>query len=163
MRRIARRIEDALVTLRPADADGIERRGAAYREQLTALDADYRAGLADCERDIVVTSHEAFGWLVRRYGLRQAGVAGIDPESEPGPERLADLADLVQRTGTTTVFTEDLVSPKVAETLAREAGVHTKTLSPLEGLTGRQRDKGATYVSVMRTNLKKLRAALACG
>lgn len=131
--------------------------------QLDLLDEEFRAGLADCERDVVVTAHEAFGWLARRYGLRQEGIAGIDPDAEPNPQRVADLAELVREEGVTTIFTEDLVSPKVAETLAREAGgVSTEVLSPLESLTAAQREGDDDYVTVMRANLEKLRDALGC-
>ncbi|HEY3238024.1 MAG TPA: zinc ABC transporter substrate-binding protein, partial [Acidimicrobiia bacterium] len=84
------------------------------------------------------------------------------PESEPDPRRLAELAELVRATGTTTVFTETLVSPKVAETLARDAGVTTAVLNPLEGLTKEELDAGETYASVMRDNLNTLVKALGC-
>jgi zinc transport system substrate-binding protein len=163
MRRIAKQIERSLARADPKHAQELAGRARAFDAELVALDADYRTGLAHCARSLIVTSHEAFGWLARRYGLHQKGIAGIDPESEPGAERVAELSDLVHRTGTTTVFTEDLVSPKVADALAREVGVRTATLSPLEGLTDRQREHSATYVSVMRTNLDKLRTALGCG
>jgi zinc transport system substrate-binding protein len=162
MERIVEHVERALAEAAPGAGERFARRATNYRADLAALDADFETGLADCDRNLIVTAHDAFGWLAGRYGLRQEGVAGIDPESEPGPERVAELADLVERTGTTTVFTEELVSPDVAETLAREAGVKTKVLSPLEGLTDRQQENRATYISVMRTNLRKLRAALAC-
>lgn len=133
------------------------------RQKLDALDADYADGLAQCDRAVVVTSHEAFGWLTRRYGLRQQAIAGIDPESEPSPDRLAELADLVRKKGVTTIFTEDLVSPKVAQTLAREAGgARTAVLSPLESLTKAQRARGDDYLDVMRENLSQLRRALGC-
>jgi zinc transport system substrate-binding protein len=162
MRDLVRQLARALTARTPAAAGAIARRAAQYDEQLADLDADYRLGLADCARRVVVTAHDAFGWLARRYDLRVEGIADLDPEAEPGPERIAALTDLVQRTGTTTVFTEDLVSEKVAATLAREAGVRTATLSPLEGLTERQLRRGADYFSVMRTNLERLRAALDC-
>ena len=116
----------------------------------------------DCERDVIVTAHEAFGHLAQRYGLRQEGVAGLSPDAEPDARRIAQLTDLVKRLGVTTVFTEELVSPRIAETLAREAGVHTETLNPLEGLTDRELRRGDDYVSVMDANLAKLQAALAC-
>jgi zinc transport system substrate-binding protein len=109
-----------------------------------------------------VTAHAAFGYLARRYGLAQEAIAGVSPESEPDPRRLAGLADLVRATGTTTVFTETLVSPKVAETLAREVGVTTAMLNPLEGLTADELKAGETYSSVMRDNLETLAGALAC-
>ena len=78
------------------------------------------------------------------------------------PSGSGDLADLVKKLGVTVVFTEDLVSPRIADTLAREADVKTETLNPLEGLTDRQLANGATYVTVMDQNLAKLRTALGC-
>ena len=138
------------------------RNAARVLAELSALDTRYRDGLAHCERDVIVTAHEAFGHLAKRYGLRQEGVAGLSPDAEPDARRIAQLSDLVQRLGVTTVFTEELVSPRIAQTLAREAGVHTETLNPLEGLTDRELRRGDDYVSVMDANLAKLQAALAC-
>ena len=128
----------------------------AFVSELMALDAAYENGLRDCDRRIVVTAHDAFGHLARRYNLENHALTGVSPEAEPDPRRLAELADLVKRTGTTTVFTEELASPKVAEALAREAGVKTDVLDPLE--SGRP----GTYVAKMHENLAKLRAALGC-
>ena len=85
-----------------------------------------------------MTSHEAFGYLADAYGLTQVGILGLSPEAEPDPRRLAELRDLVEREGVTTIFTEELVSPKVAETLANEAGVEVAVLNPLESLTDAQ-------------------------
>jgi zinc transport system substrate-binding protein len=129
---------------------------------LDALDVRFRDGLAHCDRNVIVTAHEAFGHLARRYGLRQEGVAGLSPDAEPDAERIGQLADLVKRLGVTTIFTEELVSPRIADTLAREAGVKTETMNPLEGLTDRELRRGDDYVSVMDTNLAKLRGALGC-
>jgi zinc transport system substrate-binding protein len=134
----------------------------AYQAEIDALDGRYRDGLSDCARDLIVTSHAAFGYLAREYGLRQEAIAGIEPSAEPDPQRLAELADLVQREGVTTIFTEELVSPAVAETLARETGARTAVLNPLEGLTEAEVAAGATYVSVMDDNLDTLSDALGC-
>jgi zinc transport system substrate-binding protein len=108
-----------------------------------------------------VTAHAAFGRLAARYGLRQEAIAGIDPEQDPDPRRLAQLTDLVRRDGVTTVFTEELVSPRVADTLAREAGVSTKVLSPIES-PPRGKTGFAAYAGAMRRNLAALRGALGC-
>jgi zinc transport system substrate-binding protein len=138
-------------------------RTTAVSETLDALHQELETGLSACRRDVIVTAHDAFGWLARRYDLRQEGIAGVDPETEPNPNRIAELADLVEREHVTTIFTEDLVSPKVARTLAREVGgVRVRVLSPLESLTEAQRDRGDDYVDVMRANLRELRAALDC-
>lgn len=131
--------------------------------RLRRLDREYRAGLARCERDLVVVSHAAFGYLTRAYGLRQLALTGLSPEGEPSPRALAGLVRAVRREGATTVFFETLAPPAVARTVAREAGVRTDVLDPLEGLTAEQRRAGADYLSVMRANLRALRRALGCG
>jgi zinc transport system substrate-binding protein len=110
-----------------------------------------------------VTSHDAFGYLAARYGLRQEGVAGLSPDDEPDAARLGDLAQLARDEGVTTVFTEETVSPRIARTLAREAGgLRTQVLSPLESLTKKQRDAKANYFTLMDANLDKIANALGC-
>lgn len=149
-------VEKELAAIDPAGAAGYEQRGAAFQAELAALDNEMRAGLASCQRREIVTAHAAFGYLAGRYDLVQEPITGISPESEPDPKRLADLADLVRAKGVTTVFTEQLVSPRVAQALAREAGVAVAVLDPLEG---RLKDG---YVAAMRANLATLRTALGC-
>jgi zinc transport system substrate-binding protein len=152
-------IEAALVDVDPAGADGDHARADDYRRRLDQLDADYRAGLADCDQRVLVTNHEAFGYLARRYGLEEVGISGLSPDAEPDPRRLSELTDLVKSTGVTTIFTEELVSPKVAETLARETGVKTAVLDTIEGV---KKEGAEDYFSLMRDNLAALRTALGC-
>ena len=124
---------------------------------LDRLDRDYRHGLAHCARKEIVTSHDAFGYLARRYGLEEVGITGISPEAEPSPKRLADVIRTVKRTHATTVFFERLVSPRLADTVAREVGARTAVLDPIEGA-----EPGQTYLTLMRQNLAALRKALGC-
>jgi zinc transport system substrate-binding protein len=159
---IVERVRAALAAADPARAAAFDAGAASYVAELRDLDAAYTQGLADCDRHVIVTAHEAFGRLARRYGLEEIAIAGLSPESEPDPRRLADLAGQLRAKGVTTVFAEALVSPKIAETLAREAGVRTAVLDPIEGLSRRRLDAGATYLSVMRENLAALRLALGC-
>jgi zinc transport system substrate-binding protein len=130
--------------------------------ELRALDRDFARGLAQCRRREIVTAHDAFGYLARRYRLQQVPITGISPEAEPTPQRLEEVVERVKRTEATTVFFETLVSPRLAETVARETGARTAVLNPLEGLTEEQLDRGEDYLSVMRENLAALRAALGC-
>src|SRR5919204_1444782 len=149
--RIVRRIGSVLG--RPA-------RGAALGRRVLALDGEYRSGLAQCKRRDFVTSHAAFGYLAARYGLRQIPITGIDPESEPSPQRLRALIALVRREHVTTVFFERLVSARLAETVARDAHARTAVLDPIEGLTPAEQSRGDTYLTLMRRNLRELRSAL---
>ncbi len=115
--RMASIVRTAQRELTKADPKGravYARNAARVLAELVALDTRYRDGLAHCERDVIVTAHEAFGHLAQRYGLRQEGVAGLSPDAEPDARRIAQLTDLVKRLGVTTVFTEELVSPRIA-------------------------------------------------
>jgi zinc transport system substrate-binding protein len=159
MQRIVAAVGDALTALDPTRAGDIRVRQAATITDLQALDRDFAAGLHGCQQTEIVTNHQAFGHLARRYGLTQVGVTGLDPEAEPSPRRMADLVALIRRDGVHTVFTETLASPRVADTLAAEAGVTTATLDPLEGVApGTPGD----YLSIMRANLTALKRGLNC-
>jgi zinc transport system substrate-binding protein len=142
----------------PANAADYTARAAQVHTELDALNTEFAAGLRTCARREIVTSHSAFNYLATRYGLTQIGITGISPEAEPSPQRLGKVAAQARATGTTTIFFETLVSPKVAETIAREIGARTAVLDPLEGLT----EPGGTYFSVMRGNLAALEQALGC-
>jgi zinc transport system substrate-binding protein len=159
---IVGQVTAALATADPANRSAYEANGAAYSRELDELDVAFTRGLAQCQRRVLVTAHAAFGYLAGRYGLTQEAIAGLEPESEPSPQRLADLTAKVRASGTTTIFYETLVSPKVAESLAREAGVGTAVLDPLEGLTEKEQKAGRTYVPAMRENLEAIRTALGC-
>jgi zinc transport system substrate-binding protein len=145
-------------------AAALDREGAADEpvSELRALDREFARGLNQCQRREIVTAHEAFGYLARRYRLKQVAITGLSPEAEPTPQRLEDVIDRVRETGATTVFFETLVSPRLAETVARETGADTAVLNPLEGLTEEELDAGKDYLSVMRDNLAALRKALGC-
>jgi len=155
-------IRYAQVTREIASALGEPVQSAPFVRRLAALDRELARGLEGCERRTIVTSHAAFGYLAARYGLRQVALVGLAPEAEPSPATVARLADTVRATGASTVFTEPLVAPELAETVAREAGAVTATLDPLEALTPGEEGSGADYFGVMRKNLAALRQALGC-
>lgn len=149
----ARRVGDALD--QPAQA-------THFGARLRKLDADFERGLARCARKEIITSHAAFGYLADRFGLEQIALTGVAPEAEPTARDLERIVREVERSGATTVFFETLVSPRLAETVAREAGAKTAVLNPLEGLSQEELDEGKNYFSVMRENLATLRQALGC-
>ena len=130
--------------------------------RLVDLDAEYRMGLADCERHEIVTSHEAFAYLAERYGLEQMPITGLSPEAEPQPADLARVVDLVEARGVTTIYYETLVSPRIADTVARETGAATAVLDPIEGLTPAEIARGDDYFTRMRANLRALEEGLGC-
>ena len=143
-------LADRFSELDPDNTATYAANSAALRANLEALDQEMETALSACSVSTLVTSHGAFGYLAERYGLEVVGISGLSPSQEPDPAQLAEITTLVRERGVTTVYTETLVDPAVAETVAQEAGVQTAVLDPLEGLT--DRSDGADYLEVMRAN-----------
>lgn len=156
---LADAVAERLATLDPDGASTYEQNAAGLRGELEDLDQEYADGLAGCRRTAVVVSHDAFGYL-DRYGLELHPILGLSPEAEPSAATLRELRELIESDGITTVFTETLASPKAAEALAREAGVDTEVLDPIEGLGADTADED--YLSLMRSNLAALQEANGC-
>ena len=157
MQAAAKAVEAALAQADPAHADDYAANLDTLNATLTDLNTSYSTGLGHCERTTFVTSHAAFGYLADRYGLTQASISGVDPESEPSPAELAAVKKVVESTGTTTIFTEELVSPETAQAVAAETGAQTRVLSPIESAP-----ESGDYADAMRANLEELRTALSC-
>ncbi|MFE7467544.1 metal ABC transporter substrate-binding protein [Streptomyces sp. NPDC057499] len=138
---------------------------ADYRKNTTALVADldelntaYGNGLRSTVTRTFITTHSAFGYLAERYGLTQEGIAGVDPEADPSPARISEIHAIAKKDRATTVFFETLASDRTAKTLAKDTGLRTDVLDPLEGIT--KQSRGADYLEVMRSNLAALQKAL---
>jgi zinc transport system substrate-binding protein len=160
--RTARNVEDALATTFPEHAAAFHARAASLAANLTQLDNDYAAGLAHCDVRFVVTNHAAFAYMGARYNFTMIAISGLDPEAEPTPETVQRVVDEVRAHNVTVVFFEDLVSPRVAETVAREAHATTRVLSPIEGILPDDAAKGADYVTRMREDLAALKDGMRC-
>jgi zinc transport system substrate-binding protein len=146
----------------PGGKSAYEAKAAAYGAKLADLDGRFDAGLRDCARREVVVSHAAFGYLTRRYRLEQIAVTGLAPQAEPSPAALAAIVRTARERKVTAIFLEPLVSPKLAETLAREVGVRLLTLDPIEGVTRKEAAEGTGYIELMARNLQSLREGLGC-
>ncbi|MEO5653979.1 MAG: metal ABC transporter substrate-binding protein [Marmoricola sp.] len=148
----------ALAKVDPSNRDTYVGNAMDVRLDMQKLDLEYGEKLAACDRKTVVVSHEAFGYL-DRYGLNFESIAGISPDAEPSARHLAELSDLIRTDKITTVFTERLASPKLAETLADDLGIRTAVLDPIEGLVD---GSAEDYLSLMRENLAALVLANGC-
>nr|MDT0662420.1 metal ABC transporter substrate-binding protein [Micromonospora sp. DSM 115978] len=156
---IGEQLAERLGAADPDRAADYTARAGTLRAELETLDQEYAAGLRTCQRREIVVSHTAFGYLADRYDLEQVGITGLTPEDDPSPQRLAEVAEEAREHGATTIFFETLVSPKVAETIAREVGAQTAVLDPIEGL---QPGSDDDYFAIMRSNLTTLKTALSC-
>ncbi|WP_327584321.1 zinc ABC transporter substrate-binding protein [Nonomuraea sp. NBC_00507] len=152
---VATKLGERLAAADAAHAQAYKDRAAKTAAALGTLDQEFTKGLTTCKAKTLVTAHEAFGYLADRYKLKQVGIT-LDPETEPSPARLSEVAKIAKAEGVTTIFTEALVSPKVAEVLASQVGAKTAVLDPLES------KPSGDYLSAMRDNLKTLQTALGC-
>jgi zinc transport system substrate-binding protein len=152
-------IAEKLADVDPDHARAYRANAADLRTDLQRLDTEYADTLADCERDTIVVSHDAFGYL-SKYGLELEPIAGLSPGAEPTPADLARLQKLITDKGITTVFSETLASPKMSQALADDLGITTAVLDPIEGLTDATADQD--YLSIMRSNLAALQKANRC-
>ncbi|MFF2776567.1 metal ABC transporter substrate-binding protein [Streptomyces sp. NPDC058052] len=155
---VAKGVGAAFAKADPAHAADYEKNTAALVKKLGALDTEFETGLKNTATRTFITTHSAFGYLAERYHLEQEGISGVDPESEPSPARIKQLQDIAREDKVSTVFFETLASDRTAKTLAKDTGLATDVLDPLEGITDASR--GDDYIEVMRSNLAALQKAL---
>ena len=155
-------ISQGFTAVDPKNVAAYRANALAYVRQLVALNDEFKAGLTQCQSHDIVTSHQAFSYLAQEYGLQATGIAGLSPDDEPSPQKLAQVADYVKANNVTYIFFESLVSPKLSQTIASETGAQTIAFNPLEGLTNSDIKAGKNYISVQRDNLQALRTALGC-
>jgi zinc transport system substrate-binding protein len=149
----------AAIADRLASTPGVAARQQSFNAAMDALTAEWLAGTSSCEQPTLVVSHDAFAYLAAQYGFTQVGIAGLSPDAEPSPARIAEIAELVTQQGITTIYYETLVDPKVAQTIAAETGATTALLDPIEGIA---EGSSADYVSIMQTNLQTVRIGQSC-
>ncbi|WP_340020526.1 zinc ABC transporter substrate-binding protein [Paenibacillus sp. FSL H3-0457] len=157
---MAENIKNSLVEADPDHKAGYEQRYEELRTKLETLDQRFTDELANVPNNEIVVSHQAFGYLARDYGLTQHAIMGLSPDAEPTGQDIVKLAKLVKDEGIKYIFFEELVSDKLAKTLASEAGVETMVLNPVEGLTKEQATNGDDYFTLMEKNLQNLLIAL---
>lgn len=153
-------IAEELALVDPGNAETYRANAESFTRDLEALDEEFSSGLASCEHDTIVTTHEAFGYLADRYGLHQVGITGISPEAEASPARMAEIAHQIEELGVPAVYAESSLGGDLAEVIAAETGTQVLVLDPLEGITADS--PGEDYPEVMRANLAALQEGLGC-
>jgi len=158
--KIAENIKNALVLTYPADKDYFEANFEKLKNELLAMDKEYKDEIAKTPKKIFIVYHSAFSYLARSYGLNQISVVGLSDEEEPTPTRIKEVINIIKSNGIKYVFTEPLSQPKALRVIAEETGAEILNLHTLEGLTEEDVKKGREYISIMKDNLKNLIKAL---
>lgn len=156
-------ISKKLIERYPDKKTTIELNANELNAKLDTLNSQFVSAFQTCETKTIITSHEAFGYMAKRYGLEQESIAGFSPENEPTPDRLSKLVELANKTNTKVIFSEDLVSDKLAKALASEIGANTETLNAVEFLTDEDLASSNDYFSIMLAAKVKIASALGCG
>lgn len=153
-------VVQALSEADPQNKAYYEQNGEKFKAELQALDQEYRTTLANVSSRDIVTSHAAFGYLAKRYNLQQVAIMGLSPDSEPTPEKMANVVQFCREHNVKYIFFETIVSPKLAQTISKETGAGLLVLNPVESLGEDELKQGKNYLTVMRENLVNLKKAL---
>lgn len=149
-------IRDALVQVDPKNANEYQANFEAQLDKFKELEKQYEDALKPYKGKTIVVPHEAFGYLVRDFGLNQVGIEGINAEGDPNTKRMKEIVELCKKDGVNTVFYEEDGDSKTAEVLANEFGGKVAPISTLESLSKAQKDKGDDYLSIMKRNLQQI-------
>ena len=153
-------IKKALIKADPDNKDYYEANYKKEAARCDELDQQYKKELAQVSKRELVVAHEAFGYLCKAYDLEQMGIEGLSADDEPDLKQMSEVIEFAKKHKVKTIFFEELVSPKVAKTIAKETGASAKMLNPLEGLSNKKIKAGQDYFSVMKQNLSAIKEAL---
>lgn len=153
-------IKNAFIKADPVNKDYYEKNFLENSKKLDNLDKEYKNAVLSFKSKDIVVSHKAFGYLCRAYGLNQVAIEGLSGDVEPTPSKMAEIVKFAKNNNVKYIFFEELLTPKVAQVIANEAGAKTAVLNPFEGLKEEDIKNGKDYFSVMRENLDALKQAL---
>lgn len=156
----AENIKNALVEIDPKNKDYYEENYEKFKKELEDLDKAYEEAAEGFARKDLVISHEAFSYLARDYGLNQIGLEALIPESEPTPDKMAQVIDLIKDKGIKAIYYEYNGSNKTAQALAKESGAEVLALDTLEAVSYEDLEAGHDYISIMERNLEALKKGL---
>ncbi len=161
---MADRIAAALAEADPAHAGAYRANATALQNRIMELHAEIEKGLAGCQtRTLICGGHFAFGHFAERYGLRHLSpYQGFSPNAQPSPRALAELVRSMRELGTTAIFYEEILDPRLARVLADETGAQLLPLHSMHNVTKEDIASGATYFTLMRRNLANLQKGLGC-
>ena len=155
-------IKNAMEKIDPANAQYYENNANSYITKLVSLDKSIKTGLSNCKKDTFISFHNAFNYFSNRYGVHDIWISGMAPEADVPPQDIQRVIQIAKDNEVKVIFSEDLVDPRLADTLASEVGAQVLVLSPLEGINQTEQQEGKTYLDKWYENLHNLRTALEC-
>ena len=152
---MAENIRDAFCAADPEGKERYHENCSGFTRSLSELYSEYAEKLRALDNRTIVTGHAVFAYLCRDFNLVQNSVEGVFAEGEPSARELVELIEFCIENGVTTILTENLSSPLIAETLAAEAGAEVKVIYTMEGS-----EDGLSFLDRMEMNLEAVYLAL---
>ncbi len=161
--KIADNILENFISKKPAKRELYQSNARKLKETLADLDRKFSAVLKTCKHNTVVHGgHFAFGHLAKRYNLRYVSASGFSPDAEPSPQNLVKMSKILKNEGLKHIFYEELVTPRIAEVIAKETGASLILLHGGHNISKQELDNGTTFISLMERNLENIKVGLQC-
>lgn len=156
-------ILEGIIQKDETNRDYYVKNATVYKVKLDEMDKRYMDSLTSCKKKVFIHGgHFAFGYLARRYGLIYLAAYKGSPDSEPTPTRMAELKKTIKNNNLQYIYYEELITPRVAEIIAKEAKIKTLKLHGAHNISKEEMDSGITYLKIMEKNLDNLRLGLEC-
>lgn len=160
---LAAQLTTLLTDINPGRQIFYEENLKKFTQEIETLAAQYEAALANCEsREVVHIGHLAFKNLTDAYNLQLTALAGTSHAGEHAAKKLAGLVDEIKAKHLSAIFTEEMLSPRLAQTVAQETGAQILPLYPIEHISKKDFNNAVTYGGLMRRNLASLTRGLQC-
>lgn len=153
-------IKDALIESDEENKEYYEENYNNYIKELENLNTKYNKELKNITKNDIIVSHDAYGYLCHKYNINQISVTGISANQEPSLSKISEISNYVKAHNINYILFDGLVNPKVSQTIANEANIDTAILYSIDGLTKKDFDNNASYVSLMEKNLETLKLVL---
>jgi zinc/manganese transport system substrate-binding protein len=150
-------IAAALEAVAPKDAGAIAARAAKLDAEMIALDAEIKAKLAalPAPNRRILTSHDAFHYFGKAYGLDILSIQGVSTETEPSAADLAEIARQAKSGQVKAIFLENMSNPTLAQTISSESGVPVGGELVADALT-KEGGFAPHYLDMFKYNLAEL-------
>jgi len=153
-------IKDALIESDEENKEYYEENYNNYIKELENLNTKYNKELKNITKNDIIVSHDAYGYLCEKYDINQISITGISANQEPSLSKISEISNYVKDNNIKYILFDGLVNPKVSQTIANEANIDTAILYSIDGLTKKDFDNNASYVSLMEKNLETLKLVL---
>ena len=157
-------ITEGLIKKDPSNSGFYKQNAEVYKKRIIELDEKFKKSLDTCEKKIFISGgHFSFGYLADRYGLKYiSAFEGFSPDAEPSARQISKIIKTMKEHGLKHIFYEELITPRIAETVQRETGASLLLLHAAHNISKNELAKGETFMSLMEKNLQNLITGLQC-